>query len=153
PARCWPRPDRRCSEEWAPKRSRDPRLLPVRLEAVVLKDGGRVALDPAATLRCAMAEAVARWVREELAPAAATLGSPARTIKTAGSYECRERDRMPDAKPSEHGRANALDLRGVVLANGITIELTDKAAPKEFRETFGGAPATPSQRCSGPART
>ena len=47
----------------------------VRLEAVVLEDGQRVALAPAATLRCPMAEAVARWVRN---------GSPARAVVTAG---------------------------------------------------------------------
>jgi len=106
----------------------------VRLEAVVLKDGQRVALAPAATLHCPMAEAVARWIREEAAPAAATLGSPARTIVTATSYDCRERDRVPGAKLSEHGRANALDLRGLTLANGTAVDLTDKAAPKEFRD-------------------
>jgi hypothetical protein len=77
---------------------------------------------------------VARWVREEVAPAAATLGSPARTIVTAASYECRERDRIPGAKLSEHGRANALDLRGLTLADGTAVDLTDTAASKEFRE-------------------
>jgi len=106
----------------------------VQLEAVVLKDGQRVTLAPAATLRCSMAETVARWIRADVAPAAAMLSSPARAIKVAGSYECRGRDRVPDAKPSEHGHANALDLRGVTLANGKMVEFTDKAASKEFRE-------------------
>jgi hypothetical protein len=106
----------------------------VRLEAVVLKDGQRVALAPAAILRCPMAETVARWIREEVAPAIATLGSPAHTIVTAASYDCRERDRVPGAKLSEHGRANALDLRGLKLANGTAVSFTDKAASKEFRE-------------------
>jgi len=106
----------------------------VRFEAVVLKDGQRVALAPAATLRCPMAEAVARWIREEVAPAIATLGSSARTIVTATSYDCRERDRVPGAKLSEHGHANALDLRRVTLANGTVVDLTDKAAFREFRD-------------------
>lgn len=106
----------------------------VRLEAVVLSDGQRIALAPAAVLRCPMAEAVARWIRDKVAPAAAMLGSPARTIVTAGSYDCRERDRVPGAKVSEHGHANALDLRGLTLANGTAVDLTDKTAPKDFRE-------------------
>ena len=106
----------------------------VRLEAVVLSDGQRVALAPAVTLRCPMAEGVARWIREEVAPAAATLGSSARTIIAGASYECRERDRVPGAKLSEHGHANALDLRRFTLANGTAVDLTDKAAFKEFRE-------------------
>jgi hypothetical protein len=62
------------------------------------------------------------------------LGSSARTIITGASYECRERDRVPGAKLSEHGRANALDLRGVTLANGMAADLTGKTVSKEFRE-------------------
>ena len=107
----------------------------VRLDAVVLKDGERIALAPAATLRCPMAEAVARWVREDVAPAvAAALGSPVRTIVTGTSYECRGRDRDPGAKVSEHGHANALDVSGFSLANGTMVRLTDETASKEFRE-------------------
>ena len=41
---------------------------------------------------------------------------------------------MPGAKLSEHGHANALDLRGVTLANGTAVNLTDKTVSKEFRE-------------------
>jgi len=106
----------------------------VRLEAVVLENGERIVLAPAAILRCSMAEAVAHWVRDDVAPAVATLGSSARKIATATSYECRERDRVPGAKLSEHGHANALDLDGLTLANGAVVDLTDKTAPKEFRE-------------------
>ena len=106
----------------------------VRLEAVVLKNGERIVLSPAAILRCPMAEAVAHWVRDDVAPAVATLGSSARKIATATSYECRERDRVPGAKLSEHGHANALDLDGLTLANGTIVDLTDKTASKEFRE-------------------
>ena len=106
-----------------------------RLDAVVLKDGEHIALTPPATLRCPMAEAVVRWVRDEVAPAvAARLGSPVRTIAIGTSYECRGRDRDPNAKVSEHGHANALDVSGFKLASGTTVELTDKASPKEFRE-------------------
>ena len=106
----------------------------VRLESAVLKSGQRIAIDPAATLRCPMAEAVVRWIREEVVAAAATLGSPLRKIDAVDSYECRGRDRVPGAKLSEHGRANALDLRGFTLANGTTVDLTDKTGFKEFRE-------------------
>src|SRR5438045_7959863 len=52
----------------------------VGLEAVVLKDGQRIALAPAPTLRCPMAEAVAHWIGEEVTPATATVGSPADPI-------------------------------------------------------------------------
>ena len=47
----------------------------VRLEAVVLPDKQRVAVKPAATLRCAMATAIADWVRTDIVPLAESLGS------------------------------------------------------------------------------
>jgi len=107
----------------------------VSLDAVVLKNGERITLAPAPTLRCPMAEAVAHWIREEVTPAAAaTFGSPAHTVLAGTSYECRGRDRVPGAKLSEHGRANALDLRGLKLANGTVVDFTDIAVSKEFRE-------------------
>jgi len=122
----------------------------VRLDAVVLKDGQRIALAPAATLRCPMAEAVAHWIREEVTPAAATFGSPAHTIITGTSYECRGRDRVPGAKLSEHGRANALDLRGLRLANGTVVDFTDNAVPKEFRELIRQSACTRFTTVLGP---
>src|SRR5207342_1190673 len=39
------------------------------------------------------------------------------------------------ARLSEHGRANALDVRALKLANGRSISLTDRTVPRELRET------------------
>jgi len=123
----------------------------VRLDAVVLNDGKRIALALAATLRCPMAETVARWIREEVAPAAAaTFGSSVHTVVTGTSYECRGRDRNPDAKVSEHCHANALDLRGLTLANGTAVDFTDKSAPKEFREFIKQSACTNFTTVLGP---
>ena len=36
---------------------------------------------------------------------------------------------------SEHGRANALDVRAVGLANGQSISLTDRNVPRGLRES------------------
>jgi hypothetical protein len=106
----------------------------VSLEAVLL-NGEHIALAPPATLRCPMAEAVARWVREEVAPAAAaTFGSSVKMVITGASYQCRGRDRDPAAKISEHGHANALDLLGPKFANGTVVNFTDRATRKDFRE-------------------
>jgi hypothetical protein len=38
----------------------------IALDAVLLADRHRIALSPAATLRCPMAEAVTHWIRDEL---------------------------------------------------------------------------------------
>ena len=108
----------------------------VLLEAVVLADRTRVAVMPPATLRCEFAEAIVHWVREDIAPAARALGSALRSVDNYASYDCRGRNRVVGAKLSEHGRANALDVRLFRLADGKVLELTDPAAPRELRETL-----------------
>jgi hypothetical protein len=108
----------------------------VLLESVILPDQGRVAIAPPATLRCTMAEAVAQWIREDVAPAAAKLGAPPRELENMGSYECRGRNRISGATLSEHGRANALDVRGFKLANKADVVLADPKVPKDFRDAI-----------------
>jgi len=110
----------------------------VRLEAVVLPDQSRVAVKPAAILRCAMASEVANWIRTDMAPIAAAQGSKLADLDNFDSYECRGRNRVVGAKLSEHGRANALDVRGLKLANGQTISLTDRGVPRGLREQVMG---------------
>jgi hypothetical protein len=107
----------------------------VRLEAVVLPDKRRVSVKPAAILRCAMATAVADWIRTDMAPLAVSLGSPISELDNFDSFECRGRNRVVGARLSEHGRANALDIRAIKLANGRSISLTDRTVPRETRES------------------
>lgn len=107
----------------------------VALEAVILPDDRKVPLEPAPTFRCEMAEAVTDWVRDELAPAvAAQLGSPLRAVENYDSFSCRGRNRIPGALLSEHGKANALDIRSLKLVNGTSAQPTDPNVPKEFRD-------------------
>jgi hypothetical protein len=106
----------------------------VRLEAVVLPDKRRVSLKPAATLRCTMASAIADWIRTDMAPLALSLGSAISDLDNFDSYECRGFNRIAGAHLSEHGRANALDVRALKLANGQSISLTDRNVPREVRE-------------------
>lgn len=108
----------------------------VLLETVTLADRSKVTIAPPATLRCEMAEAVAQWLHDDVAPAAQKLGSPVRRLGNLGSYECRGRDRVRGATLSEHGRADALDVHDFRLANGKTIVLADPKAPKEFRDSL-----------------
>jgi hypothetical protein len=107
---------------------------PVRLSAVITKDNARVAITPPATLRCTTAEAIAHWIREDVAPIAATLGSPLGGVANFASYECRGRNRIVGAQVSEHGKGNALDIRALTLTNGKSYELTDIAVAKAARE-------------------
>jgi hypothetical protein len=106
----------------------------VRLEAIVLPDRHKVAVTPPATLRCTMATAIADWVRTDLFTIAARLGSEPAGLDNYDSYECRGFNRIPGAHLSEHGRANALDVRAIKLADGRAITLTDRSVARELRE-------------------
>jgi hypothetical protein len=107
----------------------------VRLEAIVLADKRRVSVKPAAVLRCTMASALADWIRNDIAPLAERLGSSVSDLDNFDSFECRGRNRIVGAKLSEHGRANALDVRGFKLADGTMVSLTDRTVPRGLRET------------------
>jgi hypothetical protein len=108
----------------------------VRLEAVVLPDNkGRVAVKPAAVLRCTMASAIADWIRSDMAPLAEAQGTRLSDLDNFDSYDCRGRNRVVGATLSEHGRANALDVRALKLASGASIALTDRTVAREVRET------------------
>jgi hypothetical protein len=108
----------------------------VRLEAIVLPNKHRVAVTPPATLRCKMASEVADWVRADVVGLTAPLGSEPSVLDNFDSYECRSFNRIPGGHLSEHGRANALDVRAIKLANGKSIELTDRTVPRDLRERF-----------------
>jgi hypothetical protein len=105
----------------------------VTLHAIMLPERGRVAVTPPAILRCSTAEMFVRWVREDLSPAAAGLGAPLVAIDNFDSYECRGRNRVVGAQVSEHGHANAIDVRALVLGDKRHIDLTDTTVPKDFR--------------------
>jgi hypothetical protein len=106
----------------------------VRLEAIVLPDKRKVPVKPAAILRCTMASAVADWVRKDMVPLAASLGSTISDLDNFDSFECRGRNRVAGALLSEHGKANALDVRSLKLANGQSIGLTDRTVARDVRE-------------------
>jgi len=106
----------------------------VRLEAIIQPDRTQVAVSPPATLRCTMAEALAQWVREDLTPAVAQLGGTPRALDNYASYDCRGRNRIAGARISQHGLANAIDVRGVHLSNGRFADFTDRSLSRTFRE-------------------
>lgn len=90
--------------------------------AVRITGGDVTPLAPSGlVMRCPMAVRYVFWDRQGLRPAARELlGAEPRRVEAAGSYACR---RIYGAtsrteRPSEHARANALDLTAVALADG-----------------------------------
>ncbi len=83
---------------------------------------GRVAMKPAATLNCAMAEAFASWTRNELVPASRwRFMSGVKAVHQGSSYSCR--NIAGTGTPSEHTRGNAIDIMKIELNNGKIIDV------------------------------
>jgi hypothetical protein len=106
----------------------------VALDSVSSPNKHRIVLSPPATLRCPMAEAIALWLRDDVAPVITSLGTSLRGVETLDSFVCRGRNGATGGKISEHGRANALDVRALRLTDGRTIGLTDERVAKSLRD-------------------
>jgi hypothetical protein len=106
----------------------------VRLNAVTLASGSRIELKPAPVLRCAFAESLVGWLRDEAAPRVDKLGAALRAVETFDDFSCRGRNRVAGAKISEHGKGNAVDLRSFTLTDGRIVGLTDVTVARDFRD-------------------
>jgi hypothetical protein len=89
--------------------------------------GSGVTITPKATLNCRMAEALAIWTRDALVPAARDVldATPTRIVQNS-TYVCRHRNNDPDAKISEHARANAVDIRSIAFAEREPFNVADR---------------------------
>jgi hypothetical protein len=106
----------------------------VQVDAVLLAGNKRIEMKPAPLLQCPMAEQLASWLRDQAAPRVAKAGPAIASVESADDFECRGRNGQITGKVSEHGKANAIDVRGFKLANGSFIALTDINADKELRD-------------------
>jgi hypothetical protein len=84
-----------------------------------------VILSPEISVNCDMAGRLDRFVEEVVEPAALDiLGSNLEEIGIAGSFVCRARNGVAGAPPSEHARANAVDISVFILADGRAITVS-----------------------------
>ena len=93
-------------------------------------------------MQCPLAVRYVIWDRQVLQPAAmATFGSRVARVDNYGSYSCRRIYGQTDvsARPSEHARANALDVAGVTLADGRTVSVAADWAGEGRRGEEGRA--------------
>ena len=97
--------------------------------AVRITGGAVTPLAPRdVVMQCPLAVRYVIWDRQVLRPAARDiLGSPVARVDNYGSYACRRVYGSQDAgdRPSEHARANALDVAGVRLRDGRTVSVLD----------------------------
>lgn len=100
------------------------------LSVTALADG--VALEPAATLTCRSAEALARWTSEVQVAARRTFDDSLKSLVLGGSYVCRGQNHDTDAKLSEHSFANAVDIMGYGFAKraNLTVSAVPDGTPE-----------------------
>lgn len=103
---------------------------PVRL--ISLGKGPEVTFDPPALLTCDMVASLAKWLKGDLQPLAKKhLGNEIIKIQSMSDYSCRNAYGRTTTKLSEHGRANALDIRGFVTAKGERAYVLEGWGPTE----------------------
>lgn len=102
-------------------------------DAVEITAVDGIRLSQPATIDCTTATAFDRWVRTGLKPAVGRTGGGISRIQIAGSYACRPRNNVRGAKVSEHGRGRAVDVSGIVLANGQVLTVA-----RDWRSKKGG---------------
>ena len=79
-------------------------------------------------MQCPLAVRYVIWDRQVLRPAArSTLGSEVARVDDMGTYSCRRIYGSQSAadRPSEHARANALDIGGVTLKDGRRVSVLE----------------------------
>lgn len=85
---------------------------------------------------CETALRIAMWERHGVQPAALkNLGVGVQELRHIGSYNCRA-IRGATNRMSTHATASSIDIRGVVLSDGTTLDLLDKWDGTEAHQTF-----------------
>lgn len=87
-------------------------------ERATLSYGGEFAAT------CGLVAAIYIWERETVAPAAAAhMGAEVARVNHRGTFACRNIYNRANARPSEHARANAIDVTGFELADGRRVSV------------------------------
>ena len=97
-----------------------------------------VALEPAGTMRCEAALALARWTRDWVVPAAERTGAlPAlRGIDQGSTFVCRTVGRVEGGTFSQHAFGNAVDVMGFTFADGSRVSVAPRAGDGDLKEAF-----------------
>ena len=109
---------------------------PVQITAV-----SGIRLTQPMTVDCTTATAFKRWVDRGIVPAVGRKGGGVAKLDVGPGYVCRPRNNQRGAKMSEHGRGKAIDLMGLVLKNGqsLDVERGWKSQPRIFKAIHASA--------------
>lgn len=91
---------------------------PVRLHEVA-----GIGLSQKPLVNCTTARALDDWVRRGVKPAISEIGARLESLRVVAHYACRTRNNQPGGRISEHGKGNAIDIAGFLLADGTEISV------------------------------
>ncbi len=111
-------------------------VIPIRMKRITGRYGlgSAIQFPNQPLIDCRLAEPLARWIGEVVAPVfAANFTSPLRAIRTGPGYECRNRTHEATGTLSAHAIGLALDISGFELANGQIISFQSGNDPSRTR--------------------
>ncbi len=100
-------------------------MAPMRL--ISIGKNPEVSFSPPPVVSCDLIVGLTQWLKDEVQPAAKKhLGSEVIRVDSMSDYSCRMAYGRIGNKLSEHGKANALDIRGFTTRKGLqAVVLTD----------------------------
>lgn len=99
---------------------------PAPLRIVSIGKKPQVTLSPPALMTCDMTVALHDWLKNDVQPAARKhLHAEITQIEVMSDYSCRNAYGRARTRLSEHGRANALDIRGFITTKSEAIAVLD----------------------------
>jgi hypothetical protein len=104
---------------------------PAAVQLVSLGKSPEVTFAPPPVLTCDMVAALGKWLSEIQPGARRHLGSPLIRVEVMSSYSCRNAYGLRNARLSEHGRANALDISSFMTSVGYETAVLDHWGPTQ----------------------
>ena len=103
---------------------------PAPMKLISIGTSPQVVLSPPPTVTCDLIAALHKWLHRDVQPLARRhLGAPVIRIEAMSSYSCRNAYGRAGGRLSEHGRANALDIRAFITARAETVAIAADWGP------------------------
>ena len=97
---------------------------PAPMELISIGTAPQVTFSPPAVVTCEMIAALDKWFKTDVQPAAKSLlGARVVRVEVMSSYSCRTAYNRRHARLSEHGRANAIDVKSFLTERGDTVDV------------------------------
>lgn len=121
------------------------------VQLVSIGSSPQVALSPPVTVTCDVVAAMHKWVTGDVQQLAKKhLGSQVIGITTMSSYSCRNAYGRKRTNLSEHGRANAIDIRGFITTDAKEVVVLNDWGPTawEIRAQIAAAAKAAAEKAA-----